>query len=366
MPLHAVPPPYRPSSDELALVTPILCGYSRRHNSANHRPDTARADLAVWQRFSQFTGRPFWRWELTDMNAYGDARRNAVAGSTLRREQGAIFRLLQFARDPAYPYDEAVYARTGRHIPQICAADNTARHRQAAATSKRRQFTAAELDRLFTAIRAHIQRLRARGKRQALAPAMHYAALCFALAFGTRAFETIKGDLEDLSPASSAEMRAFSAFEDFVVRFGKSHDGGGYKRRPVAAIAVFREYLAAVAWYLREIRPQLARAESPPAIFLSQRGARLRPDSLSRALRKYRDQARLSRDLTLHCLRHTFETVLRESGLDLATIKELMGHEHEASTAIYDHFSTARVRQRCLTLNQRLIAASERLPRLAP
>lgn len=56
-------------------------------------------------------------------------------------------------------------------------------------------------------------------------------------------------------------------------------------------------------------------------------------------VREARKAAGLQKDVTAHTLRHTYATHLLEDGLDIVSIKELLGHAHLETTLIYLHVS---------------------------
>ena len=130
---------------------------------------------------------------------------------------------------------------------------------------------------------------------------------------GLRSQEAIDLDLADVD------------FEQELVRVR----GKGGKER---VVPLGEEASHAVAVYLRESRPQLARG-AENALFLSARGRRLDTSTLRRLLPHP------------HRLRHAFATHLLEGGADLRTIQELLGHSSLSTTQMYSHVDARRLRK---------------------
>jgi integrase/recombinase XerD len=106
-----------------------------------------------------------------------------------------------------------------------------------------------------------------------------------------------------------------------TVRSGK---GGKFRQVPLNV-----EVRRAITRYLA-IRPDVA----DDHLLIGQRRAGIQAQAIENVIAKYAYLAGLS-GVSPHVLRHTFAKQLRDAGVDLETIRELLGHERLETTAIY-------------------------------
>ena len=127
---------------------------------------------------------------------------------------------------------------------------------------------------------------------------------------------------------------------EFTIRvFGK-----GKKERIVPigrkAVGILKEYLPGK----RRFQNKCGVQEISP-VFINKYGQRLSSRSVARMCKKYFHKAGIADSASPHSLRHTFATHLLDTGIDLRTIQEMLGHVNLSTTQIYTHMSLDHLMQ---------------------
>ena len=117
--------------------------------------------------------------------------------------------------------------------------------------------------------------------------------------------------------------------------------GKGNKQRTVPITIVA---LRALDGWL-ESRGILAKPEAGDVVFVGDRGKPIDPRVVRRIVHATIDKAPQHPDLGPHGLRHAMATHLLEGGADLRSVQEILGHSSLATTQIYTHVSSERLKQ---------------------
>lgn len=105
--------------------------------------------------------------------------------------------------------------------------------------------------------------------------------------------------------------------------------------------------------YISNGRNELLKNSKHDVLFVNFRGEPLTVRGIRLILKKIIDETALNRNITPHMLRHSFATHLLNSGADLRTVQELLGHTNLSTTQIYTHLSNEHLRNSYLTHHPR-------------
>lgn len=87
--------------------------------------------------------------------------------------------------------------------------------------------------------------------------------------------------------------------------------------------------------YIETVRMKLLTNDKEKALFLNQRGDRLTRQGFWQIVQGYADSAGLSAKVTPRTIRHSFAVHRLNSGADLQSIQEVLGHAHISTTKAY-------------------------------
>lgn len=107
------------------------------------------------------------------------------------------------------------------------------------------------------------------------------------------------------------------------------HQGKGNKDRCLPMGAMLARGIAS---YVQAEKPRTYLFEGNDGNAYSQRGAQW---AIAQAVKR----AGILKEVSLHTLRHTYATHLLEQGVNILTIKELLGHAHIDTTMVYLHLA---------------------------
>ncbi len=125
--------------------------------------------------------------------------------------------------------------------------------------------------------------------------------------------------------------------EGFVSVYGK---GGKQRLVPISETAIRK-----INNYLSYRKNQIVKKGFEDIVFLSVRGTSLSRITAFYYVKKYAEEAGISKEISPHVFRHSFATHLLERGANIRVIQEMLGHEQITTTEIYTHIDRSFLRQ---------------------
>jgi integrase/recombinase XerC len=317
-----------------AVFEAMLLGFGKQQLGGRRLDGkTVRDRDGQLRRFAAFTNTYPWEWTAADLDEWMTSliSEKGLAHSTIRSYQITVRLFCGFLISPAYGWSAECEARFGTHPVQICHEWNTVTHlTEYEGRGKRRPFTREELQKFFDFCDDRVEQVVRSGRKGALAAYRDATLFKVLYGWGLRRAEGCRLDVADFHRnAAAPELGRFGMLQ---VRWAKRSRGSAPRRRNVASLIPWA--VEAVEDYVVNIRPRF-RAGDHPALWVTERGGRLRPREVNERFTAYREELGLPEELTPHSLRHSYVTHLVEDGADPKFVQDQVGHLHASTTAIY-------------------------------
>lgn len=323
-----------------AVFQAMLAGWERQQLSRFLRESTIGSRLDLIRRFYRYTGLYPWQWTPAEVEAFTASLRSGAkpkAFSTVRSYQITLRLFCEFVTDARYGWPGECERRFGEVPAQICHEWNTVSHvSEYEGDPARRALTYDELQALFDAADVRVDRIRALGRKGAVAALRDAVALKTVYAYGLRRAETVMLDVADFRRNPRAER--FGRLGSVQVRYGKASRGAPPKRRTVLTVPEMDWITDVLGDWLETVRPLLG-GGAHPALFLTERCSRISRGHLNSAFVKAAGDAGLPSELDLHCLRYSYVTHLLEFGYPQLMVQQQVGHSAASTTALYTSVS---------------------------
>ena len=328
------------ANPEEQVFTAMIGGWRNQQLSRGLREQTIRNRTATVNRFRDFVDKPPWRWTVADVDDFtAESGGRTRTLSTMRANHGSIRGFCDYLTNPLYDWMEICDREFGEVPSQVCLPWNTVAHRfEFEGDGKRRPFTYDEIERLFDTADARVELLVNSGRKGALGALRDAQLLKTVYAFGLRRTEAVMLDTVDLH--HNAKMRQWGRYGAVHVRWAKAAGGGAPRRRTVLLVPEFDWWVPGMQQWLEQARARFAPGDDLDALWVTERRTRLSAGYLDRRFAELRDEAGLSKDLTLHSLRHSYVTHLLEFGYADRFVQEQVGHMHASTTSIYASVSS--------------------------
>jgi site-specific recombinase XerD len=324
---------------EDAMFEGMLRGWRAQQVARGLRVDTIDARERLVRRFLATANEYPWRWGPAHVEEWivSLVSEKHLAPSTIRTYQVDLRLFSDYLTDPRYGWGAACVESFGEGAfpVAICHEWNTIAHlNDYEGNPEARPFTREEIQAFLDYADSQVERAATSGRKGALAAYRDATIFKVMYGWGLRRTETSKLDLVDWGKNPAAPE--FGHYGMLNVRYGKAKRGQPPRRRNVASVMGWA--VDAVADYVENVRPRFG-CPDHPAMWVTERGGRLKPAEINARFVTYRDALGLPAALVPHSTRHAYVSHLTEDGVDRRFIQCQVGHEADSSTAIYTHVS---------------------------
>ncbi|TDD14075.1 tyrosine-type recombinase/integrase [Nonomuraea diastatica] len=281
------------------------------------------------RRFAAFAAAYPWQWSPGHVDGWiDDLMERRRAQLTVRGYRTALRLFCDYLTSPHNRWLTECASRFGRVPAQVVPDGEEARLAGYRGDPARRPMTRKEVQLFLDHADDQVEVALSRGHKGALARYRDAAVFKVIYAWGLRCSEASGLDVLDFHP--HADTPELGRFGSLSVRSGRRIRGLPPPRRTVVSLMPWA--VEAVEDYLGHVRPRY-RGNHQHALWLTERGGRLRTREIEERFAAYRDALDLDKALTPHCMRSAYMAHLLEDGADLTYVQEQVGHRFATTTA---------------------------------
>lgn len=322
-----------PTYEESARFQAKLIGlWEEQQRVLGYTPATIALNLRNLNEILDISGKFIWELEPSDMDLFYESLvGRGLSYSTRRKYQSCIVSFLNYLNAR---HNNDIYKQYGVNVPNVIDGFNRHIHRKDDIDVPVLPPDPEVLERFWNGMKDEMTKA-----RKFATIARDYMAFRTMERAGLRSFECVMLDVKDLRFDLGEHGKIH-------VRYAKGSRGTGYKERLVPMLMDIDQLFR---WYLKEVRPLFTDDNNGP-LFLSETKKRMSRDVMRSSLSRRQKELGFSSDeiFSPHQLRHEFATKMVEMGVDLLTLKTLLGHNQIQTTFAYvspgDDFIEKRVR----------------------
>ncbi len=117
--------------------------------------------------------------------------------------------------------------------------------------------------------------------------------------------------------------------------------GKGNKER---IVLIDNDTAARLDYYYSNIRFKWLKGKDSNYFFINKRGNKVNRQYIFKIIKRKQQELNIKKEISPHTFRHSFATHLLDSGVDLRSVQELLGHSDISTTQIYTHIQNKQIK----------------------